>query len=65
MGENIFKLCDWQGVNVQSIQTAHITQYQKKTKQPNQKMGRGPKIDISWKKTYWWLTGTWKNVQHH
>ena len=40
-GENICKLCDQQGVNIQNIQTAHTTQYQKK-KQPNQKMGRRP-----------------------
>ena len=28
MGENIWKWCDWQGVNIQNIQTAHTTQYQ-------------------------------------
>ena len=40
MGENIWKECNWQGVNIQNIQTAHTIQY-KKTKQPKQKVGRG------------------------
>ena len=26
LGENICKWCDWQGLNFQNIQTAHITQ---------------------------------------
>ena len=26
MGENIYKWCDWQGVNIQNIQAAHTTQ---------------------------------------
>ena len=42
MGENICKWCDWQGINLQNLQTAHIAQYQK-NKQPNQKMGQRPK----------------------
>ena len=29
MGENVCKSCDQQGVNIQNIQTAHTTQYQK------------------------------------
>ena len=29
MGENIFKWIDQQGINLQNIQTAHATQYQK------------------------------------
>jgi len=29
MGENIWKLNHWQGVNFQNIQTAHAPQYQK------------------------------------
>ena len=40
MGENICKLCEWQGMNLQNIQ---IAQYQKKPNKPNQKMGRRPK----------------------
>ena len=42
MGKNICKWCNQQGINFQNIQTAHITQYQKK-KQPNQKIDRRPK----------------------
>ena len=37
MVENICKLCDWQGLNFQNIQAAHIIQKQR-NKQPNQKM---------------------------
>ena len=29
IGKNICKWCDWPKVNIQNIQTAHITQYQK------------------------------------
>ena len=29
MGENICKWSNWQGINLQNIQTAHIAQYQK------------------------------------
>ena len=39
--KNICKLCDWQGLNFQNIQTAHTTQ-QQKSKKPNWKMGRRP-----------------------
>ena len=40
MGENICKQSNWQGINLQNIQTAHAVQYQKKkNKQPTQKMG--------------------------
>ena len=42
MRENICKQCGQQGVNIQNIKTAHTTQYQK-NKQPNLKMGGGPK----------------------
>ena len=38
LGENICK----QGISLQNLQTAHAAQY-RKNKQPNQKMGRGPK----------------------
>ena len=27
LGENICKLCDWQGLSFQNIQTAHTAQY--------------------------------------
>ena len=36
MEENICKWSDWQGVNVQNIQTAHAAQYQKKKKKKQQ-----------------------------
>ena len=42
MGENICKSNDWQGVNLQNLQTAPAAQYQK-NKQPNQKIDRRPK----------------------
>ena len=42
MGLTICKRCYQQGLNFQNIQTAHTTQ-QQKNKQPDQKMGRGPK----------------------
>ena len=43
VGENISpKLCNQQGVNIQNIQKAHVTQCPK-NKQPNQKMSRRPK----------------------
>ena len=42
MGENICKLGDWQGINLQNMQTAHAAQY--KTKQKNlKKTGRRSK----------------------
>ena len=31
MGENTWKQCNQQGINLQNIQTAHTSQYQKKT----------------------------------
>ena len=42
IGENICKWSNWQGINLQNIQTAHEAQYLK-NKQPNQKMGGRPK----------------------
>ena len=42
MGEIICKRSSRPVVNIQNIQTAHMTQYQK-NKQPNQKMGGRPK----------------------
>ena len=60
--ERIYSQCDWQGMNLQNIQTAHIVQYQKNNQLKN---GQKIKIDISPKKTYRWPTGTRKNTQHH
>ena len=39
MGENICQWREKKGLNLQNIQTAHTTQQQKKTKQPNGKIG--------------------------
>ena len=33
MRENIWKLCDWQGISLQNLQTAHWAQNKNKTKQ--------------------------------
>ena len=41
MGENNSKGNNWQIINFQNIQAAHTIQYQK-SKQPNQKVGKGP-----------------------
>ena len=47
VGENICKWSDWQGINIQNIQTAHMTQLKnKQTNKPQitqSKMGRRPK----------------------
>ena len=40
----------------------HAAQHQE-NKQPNQKVSQ--RTDISPKKTYRWLTNTWKDAQHH
>ena len=64
MGKNICKCCDQQELNFQNTQTAHTTQQQQQeSKQLNQK-NEDTIIDISPKKTYRWLGGTWKDVQH-
>ena len=42
MGENICKQCDWQGVNLQNLQTVHEAQYQKQITQSS-KEHRWPK----------------------
>ena len=55
MGENNSKLSNWQTTNLKNIQAAHAAQFQK-NKWPT---------DISPKKTYRWLTNTWKDAQHH
>ena len=59
VGESICKWYDQQGVNIQNIQTAHTTQYQKK------KNGQKTWVDVFPKTKYRWLTGTWKDTQHH
>ena len=44
-GRKKCKWCDRQGIDLQNLQTAHVAQYQK-NKQPNQKMGRKPKLTL-------------------
>ena len=43
MGENSFKQCNWQGLNLQNIQTTHKNQQQQLKKKTNRKIGRRPK----------------------
>ena len=62
MRENNSKCNNWQRINFQNIQAAHIAQYHR-NKQPNQKVGK-KYTDISPKKTYRWLTNMWKDAQH-
>ena len=35
MGENVCKPCDQQGINLQNLQTGHMTQYPEKKKKKN------------------------------
>ena len=37
MEEYICKWSQWQGINLQNIQTAHVAQWKKRKKKPNQK----------------------------
>ena len=46
MGENSFKQCNWQGLNLQNRQTTHTIQ-QQKNKQLNWKMGSRPERHFS------------------
>ena len=43
LGENNCKQCDWQGLNLQSIQTVHITQQQQQNKESNIKISKRSK----------------------
>ena len=53
MGENVFKRCKQQGINIQNIQTAHATQCQKKKKNPkNQKVQIKKKTGRKSKQTF-------------
>ena len=60
MGENNSKWSNWQRINLQNLQATPAAQFQG-NKRPNQKMGQR----TSPKKTYRWLTNTWKDAQHH
>ena len=62
MGENICQCCNWQGISIQNIKTAHITQ--QKNNQLKQKNELKTLKDISPKKTCRWPVGTWKDDQH-
>ena len=64
MGENNSKQSNRQRINLKNIQATPPAQLQK-NKWPNQKMGQRTKPDISPKKTYRWLTNTWKDAQHN
>ena len=63
MGENNSKWSTWQGIL--SILYKQLMQINlQKNKWPNQKMGQRTNRHFS-KKTYRWLTDTWKDVQHY
>ena len=48
MGENVCKPCNQQGINLQNLQTGHITQYfKKKKKNLSKKWGKTPKKNTS------------------
>ena len=61
MRGNIFKWCNWQGLNFQNIQIPDTVQYQ----QHNPKNGKNTLIDGFPKKIYRWPTGAWKDAQYH
>ena len=63
MGENNSNWNNWQRINYQNIQATPAAEFQK-NKRPNQKVGQRTKTDISPKKTYRWLTNTWKDAQY-
>ena len=53
MGRNVSKWCDWQGINLQNIQTVHVAQYKKKKKKKHtiKKWAEDPKSYFSKKYT--------------
>ena len=53
--EKYLQMMQLTGINLQNIQTAHTTQYQK-FKQPNQKVGKDPNRYFF--KVYMWPTGS-------
>ena len=63
MGENNSKWSNWQTTNLKNIQVTPAVQFQK-NKWPNQKRAKELNRHFS-KKTYRWLTNTWKDAQHH
>ena len=60
MGGNNSKWNNWQRINLQNIQAAQLQE----NKWPSQKMGQSRNVCYP-KKTYRWLTNTWKDPQHH
>ena len=60
MGENIYKWCKQQGVDLQNLQMAHVAQYQKH-KQPSQKIDKRSRHYSKGG----WPRGTWNDFQHH
>ena len=62
LGENNSKRSNRQRINLKNIQATPAAQFQK-NKRPNQKVGQRTKQ--TFKKTYRWLTNTWKDAQHH
>ena len=63
MLKNNCKRSNWQRINLQNIEAAHVAQHQKK-KQSNQNMVEDLNRHFS-RKTSRWLINTWKHAQHH
>ena len=65
MGENVCKPCDQHGINLQNLQTGHMTQCLKKKKKLNQKMGKKTLKKHLSKETHRWPRGTGKDTQYN
>ena len=63
MGENLWEWSNWQGINLQNIQTAYAVKGQD-SKQPSQKKWVGD-LNRHFYKEDRCPTGTWKDAQHH
>ena len=62
MEENNFKWSNWQRSNLQNIQAAHATWYQKTSQSKNVQRTW---TDIASEKIHRWPTNTWRDAQHH